>query len=87
MKTFSLEFENLGKAFSKAKSVIEKEGSIPQFFIRGLSDLEDFVKENWEDSEGRKKLNKGNARVSTENFKFTTILSNDIHCSTSKLVA
>ena len=45
MKMFSLEFENLGKAFSKAKSVIEKEGSIPQFFIRGLSDLEDFVKE------------------------------------------
>lgn len=56
------EFENLGKAFSKAKSVIEKEGSIPQFYIRGLADLEDFVKENWEDSEGRKKLNKGNAR-------------------------
>ena len=42
---FALEFENLGKAFSKAKSVIEKEGNIPQFFIRGLADLEDFVKE------------------------------------------
>lgn len=38
------EFENLGKAFSKAKAVVDKEG-IPQFYIRGLAELEDFVKE------------------------------------------
>ena len=40
----SVEFENLGKAFSKAKSVVDKEG-VPQFYIRGLTELEDFVKE------------------------------------------
>ncbi|CAH3149908.1 unnamed protein product [Porites lobata] len=56
------EFENLGKAFSKAKAVVDKEG-IPQFYIRGLAELEDFVKENWEDTEGRKKLTKINARA------------------------
>lgn len=39
-----LEFENLGKAFSKAKAVVDKEG-IPQFYIRSLTELEDFVKE------------------------------------------
>ena len=38
------EFENLGKAFSKAKTVVDKEG-IPQFYIRCLTELEDFVKE------------------------------------------
>ena len=41
---FSVEFENLGKAFSKAKAVVDKEG-IPQFYIRCLTELEDFVKE------------------------------------------
>ncbi|XP_027052968.1 eukaryotic translation initiation factor 3 subunit C-like [Pocillopora damicornis] len=56
------EFENLGKAFSKAKAVVDKEG-IPQFYIRSLTELEDFVKENWEDTEGRKKLSKVNARA------------------------
>ncbi|XP_048581794.1 eukaryotic translation initiation factor 3 subunit C isoform X2 [Nematostella vectensis] len=56
------EFENLGRAFTKAKAVVDKEG-IPPFFIRALSELEDFVKENWEDAEGRKKLSKINARA------------------------
>ena len=41
---FPIEFENLGKAFSKAKAVVDKEG-IPQFYIRSLTELEDFVKE------------------------------------------
>lgn len=56
------EFENLGKAFTKAKTVVDKEG-IPQFYVRSLTELEDFVKENWEDTEGRKKLTKVNARA------------------------
>ncbi|KXJ27749.1 eukaryotic translation initiation factor 3 subunit C-like protein [Exaiptasia diaphana] len=56
------EFENLGKAANKAKGVIDKEG-IPQFYIRCLANLEDFVKENWEDTEGRKKLSKVNAKA------------------------
>ena len=42
--SFLVEFENLGKAFSKAKAVVDKEG-IPQFYIRSLTELEDFVKE------------------------------------------
>ena len=39
-----VEFDNLGKAFSKAKAVVDKEG-IPQFYVRSLTELEDFVKE------------------------------------------
>ena len=38
-------FESLQKAFAKAKSVVEKEGSTPKFYIRSLVELEDFVKE------------------------------------------
>ena len=40
----SIEFENLGKAYSKAKNVVDKEG-VPPFFVRCLTELEDFVKE------------------------------------------
>ena len=36
------DFENLGKAFEKAKKVVEKEGT-PRFYIRALVELEDFV--------------------------------------------
>ena len=38
------DFESLCKAFDKAKKVVEKEG-IPRFYIRTLSELEDFVSE------------------------------------------
>jgi hypothetical protein len=38
-------FESLQKAFSKAKTVVEKEGATPRFYIRSLVELEDFVKE------------------------------------------
>lgn len=37
-------FENLTKAYEKAKRVIDKEG-IPPFFIRHLAELEDFTSE------------------------------------------
>lgn len=40
------EFENLGRAFTKAKNVIDKEG-IPPTFIKCLVELEDFIKEVW----------------------------------------
>ena len=36
-------FEGLQKAFQKAKSVIEKEGTTPVFYVRTLVELEDFV--------------------------------------------
>ena len=39
-----IEFENLGRAYGKAKSVIDKEG-IPTSFIKCLVELEDFIKE------------------------------------------
>ncbi|KAL4224197.1 Eukaryotic translation initiation factor 3 subunit C [Mactra antiquata] len=58
------EFESLMKAFDKAKKVVEKEG-IPRFYIRTLAELEDFVAECWEDREGRKKMNKINAKSLT----------------------
>ena len=42
---FVIVFESLQKAFAKAKSVVEKEGATPKFYIRSLVELEDFVKE------------------------------------------
>ena len=43
MLVFLSGFEGLQKAFTKAKSVVEKEGSTPVFYIRTLTELEDFV--------------------------------------------
>ncbi|XP_050050284.2 eukaryotic translation initiation factor 3 subunit C [Dermacentor andersoni] len=57
-------FENLTRAFQKAKVVIDKEegGNIPKFFIRSLVELEDFVTECWEDRDGRKNMSKNNSK-------------------------
>lgn len=40
------EFELLGKAYGKAKSIVDKEG-VPRFYIRILADLEDYLNEVW----------------------------------------
>uniref|UniRef100_A0ACB8EV88 Eukaryotic translation initiation factor 3 subunit C n=1 Tax=Sphaerodactylus townsendi TaxID=933632 RepID=A0ACB8EV88_9SAUR len=56
------EFELLGKAYGKAKSIVDKEG-VPRFYIRILADLEDYLNEIWEDKEGKKKMNKNNAKA------------------------
>ncbi|XP_006009999.1 eukaryotic translation initiation factor 3 subunit C [Latimeria chalumnae] len=56
------EFELLGKAFMKSKSIVDKEG-VPKFYIRILVDLEDYLNELWEDKEGKKKMNKNNAKA------------------------
>uniref|UniRef100_UPI00398EDF53 eukaryotic translation initiation factor 3 subunit C-like protein n=1 Tax=Pristiophorus japonicus TaxID=55135 RepID=UPI00398EDF53 len=56
------EFEVLGKAYFKSKSIVDKEG-IPKFYIRILVDLEDMVNEVWEDRDGRKKMNKNNSKA------------------------
>lgn len=42
---FFLGFENLTRAFIKARPVIDKEenGNIPKFYIRCLVELEDFI--------------------------------------------
>ncbi|KAJ6216740.1 hypothetical protein RDWZM_007897 [Blomia tropicalis] len=57
-------FEDLTRAFQKAKTVIDREenGKIPKFYIRTLAELEDFVNENWED---RKNMNKNNSKSLT----------------------
>ncbi|XP_064612331.1 LOW QUALITY PROTEIN: eukaryotic translation initiation factor 3 subunit C-like [Liolophura sinensis] len=55
------DFEQLGKAYEKARKVVEKEG-VPRFYIRCLVELDDFVSECWEDREGRKNMSKSNAK-------------------------
>ncbi|MBN3307099.1 EIF3C factor, partial [Amia calva] len=56
------EFESLCKAFLKSKNIVDKEG-VPPFYIRLLADLEDYLNELWEDKEGKKKMNKNNAKA------------------------
>ncbi|XP_060951127.1 eukaryotic translation initiation factor 3 subunit C [Limanda limanda] len=56
------EFEQLCRAFLKSKNIVDKEG-VPPFYIRLLADLEDYVNQLWEDKEGKKKMNKNNAKA------------------------
>lgn len=56
------EYQNLTKEYEKAKVVVIKEG-IPNFFIKVLADLEDYIQTQWEDTDGRKKLSKPNAKA------------------------
>jgi translation initiation factor 3 subunit C len=57
-------FQELTKAFDKAKPVIEKEenGVTPRFYVRILVEMEDLVNETWEDREGRKNMSKINSK-------------------------
>uniref|UniRef100_A0A8C6LPC8 Eukaryotic translation initiation factor 3 subunit C n=1 Tax=Nothobranchius furzeri TaxID=105023 RepID=A0A8C6LPC8_NOTFU len=56
------EFEQLCRAFLKSKNIVDKEG-VPSFYIRLLADLEDYLNQLWEDKEGKKKMNKNNAKA------------------------
>ncbi|XP_017550627.1 eukaryotic translation initiation factor 3 subunit C isoform X5 [Pygocentrus nattereri] len=56
------EFEQLCRAFLKSKAIVDKEG-VPPFYIRLLADLEDYLNQLWEDKEGKKKMNKNNAKA------------------------
>uniref|UniRef100_A0A671M6H1 Eukaryotic translation initiation factor 3 subunit C n=1 Tax=Sinocyclocheilus anshuiensis TaxID=1608454 RepID=A0A671M6H1_9TELE len=56
------EFEQLCRAFLKSKTIVDKEG-VPQFYVRLLADLEDYLNQLWEDKEGKKKMNKNNAKA------------------------
>ncbi|TSK14503.1 Eukaryotic translation initiation factor 3 subunit C [Bagarius yarrelli] len=56
------EFEQLCRAFLKSKAIVDKEG-VPKFYIRLLADLEDYLNQLWEDKEGKKKMNKNNAKA------------------------
>lgn len=40
------EFEQLCRAFIKSKAIVDKEG-VPQFYIRLLADLEDYLNQVW----------------------------------------
>merc|ERR1711915_447976 len=57
-------YEELLKAFDKAKPVIAKEenGVTPRFFLRILVEMEDLINETWEDSVGRKNMSKVNGK-------------------------
>lgn len=57
-------FQELCKAYEKAKSVIAKHenGVTPRFFVRILVEMEDLINETWEDREGRKNMNKNNSK-------------------------
>lgn len=57
-------FESLTQAFTKAKAVIDKEdgGKVPNFYIRILVEMEDFIAECWDDREGRKSMSKNNSK-------------------------
>ncbi|XP_057294670.1 eukaryotic translation initiation factor 3 subunit C-like [Hydractinia symbiolongicarpus] len=56
------EYENLTKEYDKSKNVVEREG-IPNFYVKCLADLEDYLQQQWEDTKGRKKLHKLNAKA------------------------
>uniref|UniRef100_A0A0N4ZUJ8 Eukaryotic translation initiation factor 3 subunit C n=1 Tax=Parastrongyloides trichosuri TaxID=131310 RepID=A0A0N4ZUJ8_PARTI len=57
-------FENLQKAFEKTKPVLSREGlPIPRFFLRHVTEIEDFVKQIWNDKEARGALSKSNGKA------------------------
>merc|ERR1711981_1523496 len=57
-------FKDLCSAYDKAKPVIVKEenGITPRFYVRILVEMEDLINETWEDTDGRKKMNKNNSK-------------------------
>lgn len=60
-------FENLTKAYTKAKPVIDKEegGVAPRFFVRCLVEVSDLIDQCWEDKELKKNMNKNNSKALT----------------------
>jgi len=54
----------LGRAYEKAKPVIAKEenGVVPKFYIKILVEIEDLVKEAWDNTEARKSMSKVNGK-------------------------
>ncbi|TPX54006.1 hypothetical protein PhCBS80983_g06080 [Powellomyces hirtus] len=56
------EFEKLNKAYSKAGTIIQREG-IPRFYIRTIIQLEDFMKESLSNKDAIKKMNASSSRA------------------------
>ena len=48
---------------SKQDALIKKEGGVPNFYIRVLVELEDFLEVTLKDKEGQKKMSKANGRA------------------------
>jgi len=57
------EFDALVKVVAKSKTIIQRHGGVPRFFIRLLCDLEDFVKSSLADKVGFKKLSPAQGRA------------------------
>lgn len=65
MSSMCDDFEVLQRAFDKANKLADKgdpKDWPPQFFVRCLVEIDDFVNECWADQEGRKALSKNNAK-------------------------
>ncbi|XP_023315616.1 eukaryotic translation initiation factor 3 subunit C-like isoform X2 [Trichogramma pretiosum] len=58
-------FEEMTKAYSKAGPVISsmENGKTPTFYFRALVELDDFIKEVWKDTDGRKSMSKSNSKA------------------------
>uniref|UniRef100_A0ABD2WFA7 Eukaryotic translation initiation factor 3 subunit C n=1 Tax=Trichogramma kaykai TaxID=54128 RepID=A0ABD2WFA7_9HYME len=58
-------FEEMMKAYSRAGPVITsmKNGKTPTFYCRALVELDDFIKEVWKDTGGRKSMSKSNSKA------------------------
>ncbi|CAF0832422.1 unnamed protein product [Adineta steineri] len=54
-------YENLIKAYEKARRVLEKDQGLPRSFIKILAQLDDFINQCWGDREWRDALNKNNS--------------------------
>ena len=58
-------FQELCKAYDKAKPVILKEevdGKTPKFYLRVLVEMDDLINKTWEDKDLRKNMNKNNSK-------------------------
>ncbi|CAF4011012.1 unnamed protein product [Rotaria sordida] len=62
-------FENLIKAYDKARRVIEKEQIVPRFYIKILVQLEDFVNECWNNKDWCNEFNKKNLKILRQKFR------------------
>lgn len=59
-------FDAMQRVFQKIKTILDKEKSeVPRFYLRTLMNLEEFVKDLWEDKEAKQKLSKINSKALT----------------------
>jgi translation initiation factor 3 subunit C len=61
---FHVEFDKLTKQMNKAQAIISRDG-VPRFYIKCLTDLEDFLKVVYDNKDAKKKMNATNAKALT----------------------